>query len=91
MGDSLYWLLNLAIFGPAVAYAVLIIVSIFKGDIEAAELKNAGLVILWFFGGAVFSFVLCRLMSAHGDRADGVAFLIYVIISILIYYLRKKK
>ena len=91
MDNILYGLFIMAAYGLPLTTVIFIVVCILRGKISRAELKLYGLVFLWFAGGAVFSAILCTLMSADSEKAERVCFAIYCVISVLIYRLCKKE
>ena len=91
MDNILYGLFIIAAYGLPLATVIFIVVCILRGEISRAELKLYGLVFLWFAGGAVFSAILCTLMSTNAEKAERVGFAIYCVISVLIYRLCKKE
>lgn len=91
MDNILYGLFILTAYGLPLATVVFIVVCIVRGEISRVEFKLYGLVFLWFAGGAVFSSILCVMMSANAENADRVGFAIYCVLSILIYRLCKKE
>lgn len=91
MDNILYGLFIMAAYGLPLATVIFIVVCILRGEISRAELKLYGLVFLWFVGGAVFSTILCALMSTNSEKAERVGFAIYCVISVLIYRICKKE
>lgn len=91
MDNILHGLFIMAAYGLPLATVIFIVVCILRGEISRAELKLYGLVFLWFVGGAVFSTILCALMSTNSEKAERVGFAIYCVISVLIYRICKKE
>lgn len=91
MDNILYGLFILTAYGLPLATVVFIVVCIVRGEISRAEFKLYGLVFLWLAGGAVFSAILCAIMSANTENAERVGFAIYCVLSVLIYRLCKKE
>lgn len=91
MDNILYGLFILVAYGLPLATVVFIVVCIVRGEISRSELKLYGLVLIWFAGGAVFSSMLCAMMSTNTENAERVGFTIYGVFTILIYHLCKKE
>lgn len=89
--NILYGIFLIAEFGLPAATVVFIIFCIIKGEISVASLKASGLVLLWIAGGVLFCSIVCVAMSANSEKAERVCFLLYCIISALIYRLCRKE
>ena len=68
MDDILYGAFLLAQFGVPIAALAFIVYCIVKGEISKGYLKTAGFFLLWVAGGVLFTYTLCSLMSADGER-----------------------
>ena len=90
MDYILYGTFFLAQFGVPIAALAFIVCCIVKGEISKGYLKTAGFFLLWVAGGVLFTYTLCSLMSADGERAEKVCIALYLAMSILIYLLCKK-